>query len=32
MFLGAGAARGLGKWAEFAGGVGLIVLAVVFAI
>lgn len=32
MFLGAGAAKGLGKWAEFAGGMGLIVLAVVFAI
>jgi putative Mn2+ efflux pump MntP len=32
MFLGAGAAKGLGKWAEFAGGVGLIVLAVVFAL
>jgi len=32
MFLGAGAARGLGKWAEFAGGLGLMVLAVVFVV
>jgi putative Mn2+ efflux pump MntP len=32
MFLGAGAAKGLGQWAEFAGGVGLMGLAVVFVI
>lgn len=32
MFLGAGAAKGLGKWAEFAGGLGLMALAVAFAL
>jgi putative Mn2+ efflux pump MntP len=32
MILGAGAARGLGKWAEFAGGIILMVLAIAFVI